>query len=178
MCLGGWTQLKYPSEEIVSPKIVFWRCTAMFSIFLGASASPLLMNQSHLFKEFTPCQWRKAFPLYNTCIFFLDWVYKRGSAWILFSLCCIFFLLIYSVILTDVMLLNSSYHLHWGERVLDFLILSNINQGVADMFSATVRVSLSLGDIIKLLLSNSGFMFLLPFSVFQWDTGGWDIIFF
>lgn len=138
----------------------------MFSIFLGASASTLLMNQSHLFKEFTPCQWRKTFPLYNTRIFFLDWIYKRGSAWILFSLICILFLLIRSVILMDVMLLNSSY-LHCGKRVLDFLILSNINQGVADMFSAALRVSSSLGDISKLLLSNSGFMFLLPFSVFQ-----------
>lgn len=32
-----------------------------------------------------------------------------------------------------VMLSNSSYHLHWGERGLDFLILSYIDWGVADV---------------------------------------------
>lgn len=82
---------------------------------------------------------------------------------------CIFFLLLPSVIPTVVMFSNSFFSICTGE--------SSINQGVADMFSAVLRVSLSLGDMFKLLLSNSGFMFLLPFSVFQGDTG-FEIFFF
>lgn len=141
----------------------------MFSVFLGASASTLLMNQSHLFKEFTPCQWRKIFPLYNIHIF-LVCAYTRGSVWIFFfPPSCIFFLLLPSVIPTVVMFSNSFFSICTGE--------SSINQGVADMFSAVLRVSLSLGDMFKLLLSNSGFMFLLPFSVFQGDTG-FEIFYF
>lgn len=61
------------------------------------------------------------------------------------------------------MLLDSSFIVCTGK--------SSIYQGVADTFSAVLRVSLSLGDIFKLLLSNSSFMFLLPFSVFKEDMG-------
>lgn len=63
-----------------------------------------------------------------------------------------------------------SFSICIGERGFLNFILSSINQGVADMLSAVLRVSLSLGDMFKLLLSNSGFMSLLPFSVFQGDT--------
>lgn len=86
-----------------------------------------------------------------------------------FSPSCIFFLLLPSVIPTVVMFSNSFFSICTGE--------SSINQGVADMFSAVLRVSPSLGDMFKLLLSNSGFMFLLPFSVFQGDTG-FEIFYF
>lgn len=148
----------------------------MFSIFLGASASTLLMNQSHLFKEFTSCQWRKIFSLYNTHIFFsLVWVCKRGSYGFFscslassFCFCFLWFLQLWCYWI----LLNYSFTLCIGEGGFFFLfILCRGNQGVPDKFSAALRISLNLGDVFKLLLSDSGFTFLLPFSVFQWDMG-------
>lgn len=74
-----------------------------------------------------------------------------------------------SHLLSALMLSNSSFSICIGERggCLFVLISSSINQGVADIFSAVLRVSLSLGDMFKLLLSNSGFLLLLPFSVFR-----------
>lgn len=128
----------------------------------GICQHPADESDPSLQRIYPPCQQRKIFPLYNQLFIYLFCMHVQISYRLFFSFSHIF-LLLPSLICTAVMLSNSSFSVCTGG--------SSINQGVADTFRAVLRVSLSLGDIFKLLLSNSGFMFLLPSSVFKEDNG-------